>query len=166
MKNKQDEKESVIEKILNDPIFVTGEYYRALIQYLFESYQQNLQPTEIDIAIHVFGRKNNFNPSEDTLVRVYFYRLRKKLDEYYNAAGKNDPIRLILPKGHYNIGFKAQPKPTFLLKNKFHFQKLFIISSFLILLFIILYLGTKYTALKNSIMSQTTTTDAHNSIFI
>ncbi len=165
MKDDHCKKKLVIEKILNDPIFVSGEYYRPLIQYLFESYQKGFQPTETDIAVHVFGRKDNFNPVEDTLVRVYFYRLRKKLDEYYNGHGKNDAIRLVLPKGHHNIGFKRQTVPTFLLKNTLHFLKFFIFSSFLILIIIIFYLGTKYSALKNNIQYKSHNyIDVHNSV--
>jgi len=54
-----------------------------------------------NIAIEVFGRPLSFNPALDPLVRVEAARLRDKLREYYAADGRNDPIRIELPKGVY-----------------------------------------------------------------
>jgi hypothetical protein len=100
------EKEAVLSKIIKDPIFATGELYQEILRYLFACHQRNYQPKEIDIAVHVFGKKEHFDPAEDTLVRVYFYRLRKKLDQYYSGPGKNDSLKLTIPKGHHYFEFK------------------------------------------------------------
>jgi hypothetical protein len=105
------EKEIILLKMIQDPIFASGDIYQGILKYLFNCYKQNFLPTEIDIAVHVFGKKEGFDPAEDTLVRVYFYRLRKKLDQYYSGPGKNDTLRLILPKGHHYIEFQSVPFP-------------------------------------------------------
>lgn len=52
------------------------------------------------IARDVFSRVN-FDPATDTIVRTQAYRLRLKLQEYYRAEGKHDPIVIEIPKGHY-----------------------------------------------------------------
>jgi len=151
MKNDKHEKEVLLEKILKDPIFSTGEYYHALLQYLYQCYQEKYEPTEIDLAINVFRKKKDFNPTEDTLVRVHFYRLRKKLEQYYNTTGKDDPIRLTIPRGHHSIKFITASAKTSLWKGNIYSPKLFIISGFLILLIIIFYLGNQLRTYKKTI---------------
>jgi hypothetical protein len=37
------------------------------------------------------------------MVRVYVHKLRRKLEEYYSAAGHSDPFQLTIPKGAYRI---------------------------------------------------------------
>ncbi len=97
--------DDVVENILKTPIFVKGELYQDLLRYLLKCHHQNYIPTETDIATHVFGKKDNFDPTEDTLVRVYLYRLRKKLERYYSGPGKCDKIRVSIPKGQHQIEF-------------------------------------------------------------
>lgn len=55
------------------------------------------------IAIDVFDRKGDFDPSLDAIVRVEATRLRNKLREYYNDFGRNDEYVIELPKGSYGI---------------------------------------------------------------
>ena len=54
-----------------------------------------------DIALEVFDRPETFDPDVDPIVRIEAARLRDRLREYYEADGKNDPIRIDLPKGTY-----------------------------------------------------------------
>jgi adenylate cyclase len=53
------------------------------------------------IAQEVFDRSDAFDPNVDPIVRVEAARVRDKLREYYEADGRNDPIRIDLPKGSY-----------------------------------------------------------------
>lgn len=55
------------------------------------------------IAIEVFGRPPDFDAQSDPLVRVEAGRLRRRLIEYYAGEGKNDPLRIDLPRGAYSI---------------------------------------------------------------
>lgn len=75
-----------------------------LITYIGEKYFQGEtdQLHEYNIATEVFGRsKTSFNPGEDAIVRVEAHRLRKKLKEYYESQGKDDPLQLSIPPGAY-----------------------------------------------------------------
>ena len=56
---------------------------------------------EIEIARQVFGRGEDFVPSDDSLVRVSARQLRAKLKEYFDGDGKAEPILIDIPKGAY-----------------------------------------------------------------
>lgn len=60
------------------------------------------------IAVEVFDRPNDFDPSLDAIVRVEASRLRNKLREYYETQGMSDPVRISFPKGSYAVEFSLQ----------------------------------------------------------
>lgn len=60
---------------------------------------------EYQIATEVFGRRPDFDPQSDSMIRVQVGRLRAKLSEYYSNEGANDPIVVDLPKGTYHLQF-------------------------------------------------------------
>ena len=53
------------------------------------------------IATSVLGRKSDYDPQTDATVRILAGRLRTRLEHYYSQLGKNDPIRISIPKGRY-----------------------------------------------------------------
>lgn len=54
------------------------------------------------VAIDVFDRPDNFDPSIDPIVRTQAKRLRTLMEEYYTScAGKNDVVRIVIPRGGY-----------------------------------------------------------------
>ena len=53
------------------------------------------------LATVVFERGPDFDPQLDPVVRLEASRLRKALEHYYLTAGKDDPIRISIPKGSY-----------------------------------------------------------------
>src|SRR6516165_1941125 len=55
------------------------------------------------IAIEVFDRSSDFDPSVEPIVRVETARLRAKLREYYADEGRLDPVRIEIPKGAYLV---------------------------------------------------------------
>ncbi|MEO6981668.1 MAG: hypothetical protein ABI072_00965 [Edaphobacter sp.] len=61
---------------------------------------------EQDIAQGVLGRKDDFDPAYDTIVRVQIGHLRQKLQAYFNTDGVAEPLRLTLPKGCYRPHFE------------------------------------------------------------
>jgi len=104
--------EAILEKILKDPIFSTGDFYKELLRYLYQCHGNHYLPTEIDIAIHVFGKKHDFDPTQDTLIRVYLFRLRQKFEKYYKGPGKQDPVRISIPKGSHSLEFVPNRNPA------------------------------------------------------
>ena len=64
------------------------------------------------IALEVFDRKDDFDPSLDAIVRVEATRLRNKLREYYDTLGKSDAVRIGFPKGSYVLEISLQALPV------------------------------------------------------
>ena len=57
---------------------------------------------EFSIAVEALGRKAaSFDSHVDPIVRVTARALRKKLKEIYSGDGKDRPLRIVLPLGHY-----------------------------------------------------------------
>ncbi len=65
---------------------------------------------EYTIATEALGRRPDFDPNTDTIVRVTFHSLRKRLQEIYQTEGADRPMRLLIPPGHYNPGFRRMPQ--------------------------------------------------------
>jgi len=63
---------------------------------------------EFDIGCHALGRKPDFNPHEDNIVRVQISHLRKKLDEYFATDGRDEPVQITVHKGAYIPTFELR----------------------------------------------------------
>ncbi len=61
--------------------------------------EESLKETTIGVAC--FGRSPGYDPKIDPIVRVSARRLRGKLDLFYENEGREDAIRIDLPKGGY-----------------------------------------------------------------
>lgn len=53
------------------------------------------------IGIHVFERRVDYDSAEDNIVRSHASRLRQRLDAYFQAQGKSEPLRIELRRGSY-----------------------------------------------------------------
>ncbi|MDZ7639618.1 MAG: hypothetical protein U5J83_15405 [Bryobacterales bacterium] len=56
---------------------------------------------EHEIGVQVFARGDDFDPSEDSIVRASIRQLRAKLLEYYSAEGVADEWQIEIPRGSY-----------------------------------------------------------------
>jgi hypothetical protein len=57
--------------------------------------------SEQQIGVHVFGRRPQYNPAEDNIVRNYARQLRQRLDAYFEEEGKAEELKLTIPRGTY-----------------------------------------------------------------
>jgi TolB-like protein/Flp pilus assembly protein TadD len=53
------------------------------------------------LGVTVFGRKPGYDSDSNSIVRVEFARLRKKLEQYYQSEGAHERWRILFPKGSY-----------------------------------------------------------------
>lgn len=60
---------------------------------------------ETMIGVYVFGRKPDYDPKTDTIVRSQAWRLRAKLKKYYIWEGLQDRVIVDLPRGRYIPAF-------------------------------------------------------------
>lgn len=64
-----------------------------------------------NIAVDVLGRGPDFDPTQDTIVRVQAGRLRTALAEHYTGVGRSSPVRIELGKGSYVPRFVPAATP-------------------------------------------------------
>jgi hypothetical protein len=57
--------------------------------------------SEQQIGVHVFGRRSGYNPGEDNIVRNYARQIRHRLDQYFLEEGREEELRLSIPRGKY-----------------------------------------------------------------
>ena len=70
------------------------------------------QLKEYTIALHALGKKPDFNPQSDPIVRIHAGRLRRALHAYYLDEGRADPIVISIPKGTYVPSFSRKTAPA------------------------------------------------------
>jgi hypothetical protein len=95
----------ILAELLESPEFKESQRYRDLLTYLVEESLAGRTPKETTLGIQFFGKDASFNSKEDATVRVYLNNLRKKLEHYYLTTGKNAPLKLVIPVGHYKVEF-------------------------------------------------------------
>jgi serine/threonine-protein kinase len=105
-----------LEKILSSPGFAHNKRLSGFLEYVVRCYLEGNgdQVKEVVIGTEVFGRKPNYDPRQDSVVRTEAARLRARLAEYYAAEGAADPVVIEIPKGRYApvVRFAGTPAPT------------------------------------------------------
>jgi hypothetical protein len=57
--------------------------------------------SEHQIGVHVFGRRPGYHPGEDNIVRNYARQLRHRLEQYFLDEGRDEELRISIPRGKY-----------------------------------------------------------------
>lgn len=98
---------------VNDALRDEAEFVRAagvlgkpgalarLFDFLVERSAVGDAPKELELAVHVFGKDPSFDVAQDSVVRVYVHKLRRRLEDLYEESER--PTRLRLPKGEYRL---------------------------------------------------------------
>ncbi|MBW1784090.1 MAG: hypothetical protein JRL30_25545 [Deltaproteobacteria bacterium] len=98
-----------LERILQHADFRASEKQRQFLSFIVNETLEDRGPQlkGYTIAVAVYGRTDDFDPQVDPIVRVEAGRLRRALEHYYLTAGKNDPVRIEIPKGGYVPTFET-----------------------------------------------------------
>ena len=103
-----------LENMLASPLFAGSPRQQRFLDYLVSNTltgdAERLKG--YTIALEVFDRKDDFDPTLDAIVRVEATRLRNKLREYYDTLGKSDAVRIDFPKGSYVLEIALQASPV------------------------------------------------------
>jgi hypothetical protein len=95
-----------VQRIVNSKTFQSAPALQQLLRFLATRALE--EPTdeikEYTISAEALGRKPDFDPKTDPIVRVQVYRFRRKLKEYYELEGAQESILVEIPKGHYLPG--------------------------------------------------------------
>lgn len=91
-----------LETICTSPSFVSSKRCQEFLRYVVTETVEGRgdQIKERNIAREVFGKGDDFEPGEFSLVRVKAGELRKRLSDHYQAAPE-DGLRIELPPGSY-----------------------------------------------------------------
>lgn len=99
--------------VLGSPFFATSkrcqEFLRYIVQEAIEGRAESIN--ERNIAYGVFGKGINFEPGEDSLVRVKAREVRKRLADYYQSTAE-DGVRIDLPLGGYVPLISCSQEPS------------------------------------------------------
>jgi hypothetical protein len=108
-----DDRWALVGRILASPHFGKAIQLRELLLYLAK--QAILSPledvTEQEIGWRVLGRRQDYNPQADNIVRVQIRRLRQKLEEYFVGDGAHEPLVIAIPKGSHVLRFEPRAVP-------------------------------------------------------
>ena len=97
-----------LDRVLSSPGFLRSERLSRFLRFVVESHlgDPNADLKESLIATEIYGRKRDYDPKQDSIVRTEAARLRAKLLEYYSGAGATAPVIIELPKGGYSPEFR------------------------------------------------------------
>ena len=97
-----------LERVLASSGFSRNERMARFLRFVVEQHLEgkDSELKESVIAIEVFGRSPDHDPSQDSIVRTEAGRLRARLGEYYAGEGKGDALVIELPKGGYAPVFR------------------------------------------------------------
>lgn len=92
-----------LQRVLDSAGFANAPILSRFLRYVVERSlaHDGCALKEYTLGVEVFGRGPDFDPRIDTIVRTHARRLRARLEDYYRDAGRGDPIRIEVPKGHY-----------------------------------------------------------------
>jgi len=100
-----------LETILSSRVFKSADSLRELLRF---TVHETLVGRGDDLKEYVLGatvlrKGDSFDPKADGIVRVQMRRLREHLERYYATEGRNDPLRIDIPKGTYRPTFRSAP---------------------------------------------------------
>ena len=89
--------------ILSSADFAQSERMKAFLRFVVEETLEGRADRlkEYTIATEVFARDESFDPQTNTIVRVEAGRLRRRLERYHLTEGRDNEVRIDLPKGTY-----------------------------------------------------------------
>jgi len=92
-----------LERVLSSSGFARNERLSRFLRFLVERHLdgRDEEIKESLIAVEVFGRKPDYDPRSDSIVRTEAGRLRARLTEYYATEGSQDRGIIDVPKGGY-----------------------------------------------------------------
>jgi adenylate cyclase len=113
-----------LQRVLTSTDFAGSERHRRFLSYIVEETLAGRgdRLKAYNIAIEAFNRGPDFDPQQDSIVRIEAGRLRRALDHFYLTDGRNHDIQIVVPKGSYVPQFLAadehvetathEPKPV------------------------------------------------------
>jgi hypothetical protein len=93
--------------LMNSGVLGRSHNLAQVLKFICEKHfeGQASQITEHSLAVEALGRRDDFNPQVDTIVRVTAHQLRKRLQEIYAGPGASRSVQVHIPPGQYAPSF-------------------------------------------------------------
>lgn len=78
---------------------------RSLIEHCESLHEQA-------IGVAIFGRPEGYDTSSDNIVRTSVSELRKRIQAYFDAEGRDEPLIMEIPRWNYVLAFHDRPVPA------------------------------------------------------
>lgn len=98
-----DQKRALVRRVADSQAFLRAPAMRAFLLYITDHaiLGRTGKLKEQMIGVEVLGRKPNYDPADDNIVRVRAHELRGRLERYFASEGKDEPIIITVPRGAY-----------------------------------------------------------------
>jgi hypothetical protein len=101
-------------RVAKSKLFAKSDLLQKFLLHVCELALRGLahEITEQRIGTQIFHRPADYNPGEDNIVRSYARTLRKRLEQYFAEEGRDEPRRIIIPRGGYVPVFECAQAET------------------------------------------------------
>ena len=104
-----------LDQVLRSASFQGSKQCQALLRYLVEKsfvgHDGDGSLKERTIGIEVFGRKPDYDTTDDAIVRARVGEVRKRLAQYYQSPeGQGSAVQIVIPHGAYRPRFSCRPE--------------------------------------------------------
>src|ERR1039457_938978 len=93
----------LVDRIVASVVFRKSHKLSAFLKFICEQHQLGKADSinEQRIGTEVFGRTEGYHMGEDSIVRSQARFLRQRLEEYFATEGRDEAVKLTIPKGSY-----------------------------------------------------------------
>jgi hypothetical protein len=97
------QKRELVQRVVNSQMFCRSPGLCAFLVYVTDHavLGRTEKLKEQTIGTEVLGRKPNYDPADDNIVRVRAHELRLRLEKYFASEGGDEPVTIIIPRGAY-----------------------------------------------------------------
>ena len=98
-----EQKRALVQRVVSSQVFSRAPALRAFLVYVTDHAisGQTEKLKEQAIGAEVLGRKPNYDPADDNIVRVRAHELRERLARYFASEGNAEPVVVTIPRGAY-----------------------------------------------------------------
>ena len=103
-----------MDRILKSDTFRNAEALRKLLRFLADRLTSGdaEQLKECAVGVDGLGKPADYDPRQDSTVRIQVGGLRNKVADFYRTEGSNDPYIVEIPKGHFKLSVTMRPVPV------------------------------------------------------
>jgi len=106
-----EEKRALVERVAQSSVLSASPALQAFLRFITSHAIAGTTAyiKEQRIGSEVLGRKADYDPAEDNIVRVRAHELRQRLARYFDTAGVYERVVITIPRGSYVPVFQERP---------------------------------------------------------